>query len=655
LGKTTGITAGIQHIQHSLHKYLGSMPLNTFVYHPTAAAFYRGHIQDSIDKYLSFNNLEDAKSLTFNPDLQQRIEKEAFAQAKNDVWSIMYDMSTKSTAAQQLRFLFPFMNAQQEILKHWFNIAMDHPYIVQREQQIWNSPGQAGLVYDTTTGEQATSSTPLENQAIRFQVPHAISELPGLGSLADLGQMQISKESINPILQGQHWYIPGAGPIAQVGVQALAKFNPQIMDNKYLNMVMPYGPGDDLSAAILPSFAQRLEAGFSVNNPQYSTTFAKVYQTETIRYNEGLRTTAPSMGEIQSRTQQLLLLQALGSALLPFSAKFNPGTQQGVQKPRAAVTSGLETASAPDLSKVPIQALIDQYKKLESVDPANAATNFYNQYGQALFALTMSTTKSNADVPATAQGLADIANPDIRAMIQMDPSIAYAIVGPTAAQGSFDMAAYNAEMNTQIGGGNTSTFRQYLDPADMVKEQQAQLGWQQYDQLTSVIDAKMAERGITSLNQSDALDLRTIKDAFLANMNNPGSNDYNPDWYEQYTGAQTDWNARIQSLTALVSDPNIVNNPGRTDLRALGQYLESRQTINQLLAERPNKEGQPSTLADKSNADLASEWDGFVTQLVMSNTNFALIYQHLLAGDPVNANLRSNASFMQSPSGIVGQ
>jgi hypothetical protein len=650
-----GITNGIQQFQHWSHKWLGAMPLNTFVMHPTAVGFYRAHMSDLVDKYISHNGLDDAKSLDFNPALQQRMEKQAFSLAKNDVWSIMYDMSQRSTAAHMLRFMFPFMSAQQEIIKNWFNIALDHPQILQREQQIWNSPAQAGMLYDSTTGDPADKNTPLENQVVRFQIPHAISSLPGLGVLNDMGQMQIAKGSLNPILQGQHFYVPGAGPIVQVGVQALSKLNPGIMDNSVLKQVIPYGPGDNLAGAILPTWASRLETGFSVNNPQYSTTFAKVYQAETIRYNEGLRTAPPTMGEMQARTQQLLLIQALGSAVLPFSAQFNPGTQAGKQKPRAAVTSGLEAASAPDLSQTPIQGLIDQYKKMESVDPANAANSFYNKYGQALFAVTASTSKANAAVPATAAGLAAIDNPEIRAMIQADPSVAYAIVGPTQVGASFDMAAYQAEMNTQIGGGDTQTFRQKLDPADIIKENQAQLGWQQYDQLMSSVQAKMSERGITSLSDSNAQDLRTYKDQFLANMNDPTSQDYNPDWYQQYTGAQTDWNARIQSLTALVSDTNLVNNPGRSDLRVLGQYLQYRQEVNQSLAERPNKEGLPTTLADKQNADLAATWDQIVSGLVMSNTNFALIYQHLLTGDPVNSNLKSNVQFQAELSGQATQ
>jgi len=654
-GHVPGITAAVQHYQHFMHKWLGSMPIDTFVQHPTAAGFYRAHLQDAVDKYISFNGLEDAKSLEMKPELVHQFEQGAVSQAKNDLWSIMYDMSKQSTAAHQLRFIFPFMNAQQEILNHWFNIAADHPYIVQRQQQIWNSPAKAGMVYDSTTGEPADQNTPLDNQVIRFQIPHGIASLPGLGSLADMGQMQISKGSINPILQGQHWYVPGAGPMAQVSVQALSKLNPGLMNNNVLKLVMPYGPGDNISSAILPTFAKRLETGFSVNNPQYASTFAKVYQAETVRYNEGLRTSAPTIGEVQSRVQQLLILQALGSAVLPFSAKFNAGTQTGVQKPRANVTSGLEQASVPDLSKVPIQALVDQYKKLESVDPANAATSFYNKYGQALFALTMATTKSNASVPATAAGLAAIQDPDIRAMIQADPSVAYAIVGPAATQGPFDMAAYNVEMNTQIGGGNSQPFRGVLDPMDMIKENQAQLGWQQYDQLMSVINAKMAERGITSLNNKGATDLRTIKSQFLTNMNDPSNPEYNSAWYEQYTGAKTDWNARIVSLENLVSDPNLVSNPGRTDLKLLGQYLEGRQQINAALAQRPTTTGSPSTLASSKNADLAGQWDAFVSQLVMSNTNFALIYQHLLGGDPVNSNLKSNQTFQQSLSGVVGQ
>jgi hypothetical protein len=281
---------------------------------------------------------------------------------------------------------------------------------------------------------------------------------------------------------------------------------------------------------------------------------------------------------------------------------------------------------------------------------------FYQKYGQTLFTLTMATTKTNAAIPATAQGLADLANPDIRALVAQDPSIAYAVVGPTAAQGTFDQAAYQAELNTQIGGGNNSTFRSRLDPVDMIKENNANLGWQEYDQMSSLLNAKLAERGLTSLNSSGATDLKSLKSQFVSNMNTPTSADYNPDWYEKYTGAKVDWNARIVSLTNLVSDPNLTNNPARTDLQSLGTYLEGRQELNGLLAQRPSKTtGLPSSITSKSNADLAASWDSFVSGLVMGNTQFALVYQHLLAGDPLSTGLKSNQDFQQSLSGIVGQ
>jgi hypothetical protein len=571
-------------------------------------------------------------------------------------------MSVKSTAAHQLRFLFPFFNAQQEIIRHWFNIALDHPAIIQRGNMLWNAPDKAGLVYDSQTGEPADANTPVEDRVVRFQIPHSLSNLPGLGVLDDMGQMQINKQSINPILQGKSWYVPGAGPIAQVGVQALARgipgvlpAHPGILNNKYLNTVMPYGPGDNLAAAILPAWAERLNEGMNISNGTYASAFAKVYQTETIRYNEGLRSSAPTMGEIASRTRQLLLLQSISSAILPFSASFNGGTQRSAatQKPLATMIPG--TSGAPDLSHTPIQALVDIYKKMEAANPETAQNAFYQKYGQALFVLTMATTKTNADVPATAQGLADLDNPDIRAMLAQDPSIAYAIVGPTAAQGPFSEQAYQAELNTGIGGGNTQNFRSYQDPVQMVAANKVDLGWQEYDQFMSLINAKMAERGVTSLNQNGASDLRSLKAQFLYNMNTPGSADYNPDWYTAYSGSNTDWNARIQSLTQLVSDPNMVNNPARTDLQVLGTYLEGRQELNALLAARPNSEGLPSSIEDKGNADLAQSWDNFVSGLVMSNTGFALDYQHLLAGDPLSEGLKSNASFQQSLSGIVGQ
>lgn len=592
--------------QERMHKVVGEIPLTTMSYHPTFDIMYKGHMQTQIDQLLNQTG-EDASHINFSVQDQARMSNAARKQALADLQNIMYDVSVKSTAAHATRYIFPFFNAQQEILYHWAKIAIDDPSVAIHANQLWNSPEKAGMVVDQN-GDQATADTPADQKYVRFQIPDAISSRLNLGPM---NGFSVSKQSANSILQGKNYYVPGAGPLVAIAVGQIAKSNPGILDDKAVQLFLPYGAQPSPVSAVLPTWMKRVKTmASSVDDPTYAKTYAQIFQAETVRRAHGLRSTDPTPAEIATRTKQVLAVDALSSVLLPFSAHAIPGTQHG------------DSQAAGH----PYQFFIDEYNRMKQQDPKNAQTNFYNKYGSDMFVFAMSMSKSNADVPATFDGMVE--SQKYADIIQKDPQLARVIIDPRSYTQAFDQSAYQYEKQQSLGPGSDLTLRQDISPADAIKQNKIDLGWTQYTKLNNAIKAAMVNRGIVKL--TDAPDLNALKKQFIFETQQPGSALYNPDWYGAFN-TNVNWSARIAGMKEIASDKDLLSNPARSDIQVLNIYLQGRNAIQQQLQARPSH-----TLTASANADLASAWEQFTGQLTTENTVFHDMYERYLATDPVN-------------------
>jgi hypothetical protein len=253
-----------------------------------------------------------------------------------------------------------------------------------------------------------------------------------------------------------------------------------------------------------------------------------------------------------------------------------------------------------------------------AADPKNAQQNFYDKYGNAGFLFTQSLSHDASGIPAT-RGAA-MAYQRYLPLIKQFPDIAAVVVGPEG-DGSYSDMAYQWEV--------ANGLRSYLSPQDAMKQEQQNLGWVQYGKLMANINAQLAERGLVSVNQSGAADLKNLRTLFEQASTDPTSHYYNPDWFSAF-GAfnQNAYDERIVALGKIAQDPGLLANPMRSDIQSLNRYMQIRAQAKQYLAGRPTQ-----SLKSGSNTDVANWFDYSVGQLLQGDTKFAALWGRYLKDD----------------------
>ncbi|HET7638413.1 MAG TPA: hypothetical protein VFK47_06685, partial [Ktedonobacteraceae bacterium] len=315
-----------------------------------------------------------------------------------------------------------------------------------------------------------------------------------------------------------------------------------------------------------------------------------IYQEQMYDYQSGARLTPPNIKDIQGQTAYVSGLDSVINRLSPLGFK-----------PQAAH-----------------QFYVDQYKQMLGQDPKNAQQNFVKKYGEQAYIFTQSLGKNTEGVPATANGIQ--AYNKYKGIIANNPDLAPVIIG-LQGSGNFDEMAYQWEV--------ANGLRTYQTPEEAAKAANAGQGWFNYQQTMAKINNVLAQRGLVSLNQAGAKDLRDFRTAYIQSTNDPKSPYYNPDFYDAYGSYNKNaYMQRIQALEQVASDPALLANPVRTDIRGLNAYFQYRYQAQQYMADRTDK-----SIKNSSNRDVANWFDYQVGQLVQDNTQFAALYQRYLKDD----------------------
>lgn len=145
--------------------------------------------------------------------------------ALTETRKVLFDVASRSNAAETMRFMAPFFSAWQETLTTWAGLSRENPAILARAGILWSSPNRAGLIYDRDTGEKVGPDAGIDDkQQFMFQLPEW---MPGP---LESRKASIPKGALNLALQGDPWYLPGAGPVVQVPVNKIVSNNPQLSE-----------------------------------------------------------------------------------------------------------------------------------------------------------------------------------------------------------------------------------------------------------------------------------------------------------------------------------------------------------------------------------------------------------------------------------------
>lgn len=576
----------LKHHMETIMKWTGTLPDDIMVRHPVFNSLYKNRLSDNVQSWMS-----QTGQRTIDQATRDLLIKNSMTGARKDMQSFLYDVSRFNDLGHTLRFVSPFFNAWFNAMSSWSKLFMENPTLLGRSYQakrlLWDSP----FAIDNTTGQKATVDTPWENTSFVAHLPKGLADkLGGFNNVPIDAKTLISPTYLDSIGN------PGFGPLVSVAANRIVQDHPTLMNDAIVRAMLNNMVDKNSMNQILPSGARDVTALVQLlsSTPDASSNYAKnvwsIYQEQYYDYLNGQRTAAPNWSDVENQAKFLTVVDLVANRVLPLG--FKPSQNH--------------------------QFLIDEFKKMQIADPRNARQNFYDKYGQSGMMFTQSLNTDPSGIPATIG--AAVAVKKYSSILKQYPELGSVVIGPEG-NGNFDQMAYDWEV--------AHGLRQKLTPQQAASQAQINTGWAEYGKVHSAILAQVQARGLTSINDIGARDLKQQLNTWVGTMGDPNSNNYNPDFYANYTSFnQNAYQNRIVSLLKIAQDPALLSNPLRSDIRSLQAYSQLRDTIFARL-----QKSTSTSLKAAVNTQIAQDYDDAVSTLILHDTKFAQIYQRYLAKD----------------------
>lgn len=584
------ISKSISKLSENLFERLGRTPTNILSRNRFFDHMYRAEA-DRLVNLLDDGNLTQAQL--------RRIETRAREYALAETRTLLYDLAESSELGRMLKFVSPFYNAWQEVLTRWTGLAIENPAFIARARLIWQSPEKAGIVTEIEGEEYLTVALPEWAQVI-----------PGLRTKSEV---LFNKKSFNMVLQG----VPGAGPAVQIPVNEIIKHRPDLESS--VKFILPFGATDDTFGMILPATAKRAfslaqgEEDRAFRNAMMRIYFDKVTDIQTGKRDFDLNSYEARQAlyeEAKNEAQAFFRVRMFASFVLPAAPTFRSPYQPHIDAFRQA-----QQRYAADKN-----ALAD-----DEGNPRTPDEWFLDTHKAEYFALTQAVTKSVDGIPPTLEKFEE--RKRYQDLVEKYPELGGLIVGYDGA-GEFNSAVYQAQLATALRPGSDDTQRRSLSFDEASTDPDRRLGWIEYRRFMDLIESTRIQRGLPSLQVKGAKDLAAVKRQFTDYLR-----EKYPSWAEDFD--QTDkgkWDRKIDALREIVRDPRLSQRP---DIAGVKSYLEARDVLSSVLAQRGEKKDGAKTLNAVSNQDLADAWNAYTGFLVESNLPFSAVFYRHLENDPV--------------------
>ena len=641
-----GQTKGLSKIMNSWFKWATTIPADRMSRHPLFNQLYEGHARTIWEQETSqraFEQVGGQVPTTAND--AERIAEAARKLALRDMRGLVFDIAHQTDAGAALKFISPFFAATTEAWQRWGRIVAEKPQVAGYAEKFFNAPLAIGVTQDK-------DGNPIDDQGFAYDpvtktrnlVPkgdrHIVMRLPkflveghnpiglALGA-SPAGDINLSQDSMNLVLSGDPWWNPGQGPIVTIPVSEFVRDKPSDAELARKIGVLPFGPST--STAFGGSFAGRVVdqalprtikdalTAFDTSDSRYQAAKAQIMQRAAFEH-ANFGKAMPTATEIADRTRNFWLFTAASAVLGPVSNT----TQDPYQFYRDEYNK---------MSRAAGQAQKDQFGR--SVGPS-ADTQFLDKYGESYFAFAQAMSKNKSGAPATKQAVA--LSQKYADLIAASPDLAGLIIGPEG-NGPFSPEAYSYQLNTPLTPGGAEMQRVRLTADEAMVENQKRLGWAKYTARMNDLHAQLFARGLTSFQARGAKDLQAQKTAYTDLYSKPLFPDgtenpyYLADWAKDFNSYDKQkYNELIPQMTALVRSP-LADDPRRTDLQMLQEYLGARQSLNEQLAQRGGSRRGSANLNAKTNEGLKNQWLNTVTGLVEADTSFGDLYHRFLSRD----------------------
>jgi hypothetical protein len=612
---SNGSNQAVKRFINGAFKFLAQLPEDAWARNPLYIQLYR---QEARRRVNLVSEIKGGKLTTAD---QEAIMSASHKVAVRDMKGILFNIERRSNLAGAMKFISPFFSAQENAYKTWLKLSIANPAIVNRGYMVWQSPNRAGLVTDQD-GNPVPEGKTSGSDVIWISVPKGFQGIPGMDSLTQMG---IPKQSLDIIFQGgmDVLYNKGnpniASDIFPVGPYIAAPISEIVKDKPGLEeafkWALPYGASKDVISNFLPAWVQKsIAANQELDDAQFAKTYALIVATEAT--NSKLNgTKMPNAKKLMDMTKDYWKLRIAANLILPFAPRFDSPYQYYIQKSR-------------------------EYKQLYGMD---ADAKFFKDFPE-YFAFTASTSSNPAKVDYTVGAVKNIKKYGslLTELLSIEPKLIGFVVNEKEGY-KFSDAAYNWLYNNKISPNSPQKFLEPIDPVEARKKNEAEVGWIQYSKIMDSIDAQLAARGLSSITQKGAEDLKAYKEIKFSELalqkDAKGENILDPKtgqfaqtpWYDDYLdsdGSKT--NRIIYGFSKILNDPQYrKDNKNSATFKSIEVYFDIRKKYAQELANRDAK-----SIDAKSNIDVRIAYDAIVNKLKTDDPiGFGPLYDRFLSQD----------------------
>jgi hypothetical protein len=604
----------IDTVNRRVMRFLGSLPEDVFARHPLAAAMYDKQLMQNIE---AIQRVKGSEKLTAN-ELNRAITH-ARETSRQEVERTLFTIVRRSGASSSrvVKLLFPFYAAYENTLRRWGGMVAEDPTLLATAGRTVAQVVHGQTIIDKD-GNRITDATKLEGGAsanLVVRVPQGfIDSLPKAWRSVvqdSFKNINIPLASLDVITQGQPGN-PGLGPVAVLPAYLVLKERPELEDA--LKVFFPVGMPQKASDLFLPSALRRLSTVWNKDD-LYVRSYNQMLRYETYAYNQGKRSTPPTVQEVTDRTNKFFFLRALTSISAPF-------------------------AVAPEVDFYAQTYRQFQQQYADYRDPQTgervlgmAEAKFLEMYPD-FFEATISQSKNEGGLEAslgTVRNLRKFSNLMAKAQSSGDPELLGFLANDGDNQYTFSQAAYQWQYKHGATPGSGSTYRQNRTANELLIESNVKRGWTEFQDLMGQISAYQKQNGITDPKDPDMALLKQAKAVWIDQMKTT-----NLDWYSAYVSPdKAKYERRAQILEEAFKDKKwMTQNGNRAVVKQALVYLDGRKQIAAILKER-DAAGGSGTLNAKSNADVAEVYQMFVDELTNGSPEFEQFINRYFANDSV--------------------
>ncbi|SDP46621.1 SNF2 family N-terminal domain-containing protein [Pedococcus dokdonensis] len=557
---------------------------------------------------------ELARSGELSAQSRASIEKVARHRAIMDTQKTMYDTARFTGAHDRVaRMGFAFLGAWEDSMRAWGRLFYDDPSRIGKLTKTWYAPDRAGFIVDEN-GDRVKPGDDSREKWIVLPI-----SIPGTQG----EEFKLRKDSFNSMFQGEVPWAPGFSPMVQVPVATIAaKTFPEVADPNFeiggvkvgesplFRQMFGFGvpktgvTADDTAASVLrqfePGWVKRAIDLKSGNSQQFSDAYAMALNSAIIEARQDGKDV--NTKDVQEWADAKARKTARSIMILEFAANWGLGL------------SG-EGATKADFYR-------QRYREISSNADALKARGttvneeFLRQHPEAA-GLNWSFSQNETGINATLK--VEDRSRKYAKDISKAPEFGWFYVGSDNVGGEFSSAVYSAQFNREGVPGSGEAWRSRQNPAQIRSATNAQLGWDSWTAVSLKVDSILEQRGLHSVNQKGAEDLKQIKAEFR-----DGLAAENPDWFKDYSSFDPN---RLQRFLSQVAVPATKDGrlKGRSDVKRLADYLEVRQEAMKMA----NDNGY--SLGSDKAAPLRAVLAEFGTNLAREDLGFGQTWDRILS------------------------